>query len=370
MQKIILVAGARPNFIKIAPLWRAFSQYENVEPRLVHTGQHYDDEMSKVFFDDLGLPVPYYNLNAGGNSHAKQTADIMSRFDEVVVKENPDDVVVVGDVNSTLACALVAAKRSIRTSHVEAGLRSFDSSMPEEINRRVTDAVSDLLFASELSGVKNLKNEGVDEDKVFFVGNVMIDSLAFAGSRINASDVLSKIGLDGNRFALVTIHRPSNVDSSEKLEIIMRWLQKLSKKIEVVFPVHPRTQQKLSQLGWGKDQVNSNSLKFKIISPQGYYNFQKLLKSAQLVITDSGGLQEETTWLGVNCITLRKNTERPVTIEEGTNYLVGDDLKQADKIIEQCLQGKGKKGIIPRLWDGRAASRIVEVIVNKTVEKE
>jgi UDP-N-acetylglucosamine 2-epimerase (non-hydrolysing) len=369
MQKIILVAGARPNFIKVAPLWSAFFQCENVELRLVHTGQHYDDEMSKVFFDDLGLPIPHYNLNVGGNSHAKQTADIMSRFDEVVEKENPDDVVVVGDVNSTLACALVAVKRGIRTSHVEAGLRSFDSSMPEEINRRVTDAVSNLLFVSEPSGVRNLKSEGIDERKVFFVGNVMIDSLAFSGPRINASDVLSKIGLDGNRFALVTIHRPSNVDSSARLEMIMRWLQGLSENIEVVFPVHPRTQQKLRQLGWGKGQIIRDFQNLKIISPQGYYNFQKLLKSAQFVITDSGGLQEETTWLGVPCITLRKNTERPVTIEEGTNYLVGEDLKQADKIIERCLQGEGKQGIIPRLWDGKAASRIVEVIVNKTVEK-
>lgn len=362
MQKIILVAGARPNFIKIAPLWRAFSENGNVQLVLVHTGQHSDVLMSRVFFDELGLPEPRWNLGATGKSHAKLTASIMTGFDEVLDHEQPDDVVVTGDVNSTLACALVAAKRGIRVSHVEAGSRSFDRSMPEEINRITTDALSDLLFVSEPSGIHNLKQEGINSSKIHFVGNVMIDSLLFAGERIEASGILSRLGINEKSFALVTLHRPSNVDFPERLTAIMKWLESLSRQVTVVFPVHPRTRGQLP--GDKGDIAFSKSGSLINMPPLGYYDFHKLLKSAQFVITDSGGIQEETTWLGVPCITLRDNTERPVTVELGTNYLAGGDLKLADSIARDCLAGVVKKGQIPELWDGRVAGRIVDVITN------
>lgn len=364
MQKIILVAGARPNFVKIAPLWRAFSIINGVEVVLVHTGQHYDDAMSRVFFDDLGLPESSYNLNAGGGNQARQTADIMTRFDEVLDDLLPDDVIVVGDVNSTLACSLVSVKRGIRTSHVEAGLRSFDRSMPEEINRLTTDAIADLLFVSEESGMKNLRNEGVSEDKIHFVGNVMIDSLVFAADAIENSNVANHFQLDTQNYALVTIHRPSNVDDPGRLRHLMEWLQQLSQKVPVVFPTHPRTRKSMAVAGINPDYIERDFPDLKIVPPQGYIDFQNLLKNARLVVTDSGGLQEETTWLGIPCVTLRKNTERPVTIEQGTNFLAGMELGKAAEIVDVCLAGTIKNGRIPELWDGHAAERIAEVIVN------
>lgn len=364
MQKIILVAGARPNFVKIAPLWRAFSNTKGVEVVLVHTGQHYDDVMSRVFFEDLGLPEPSYNLNAGGESQVKQTADIMNRFDEVLDKLLPDDVIVVGDVNSTLACSLVSVKRGIRTSHVEAGLRSFDRSMPEEINRLATDAIADLLFVSEESGMKNLRNEGIAEDKLHFVGNVMIDSLVFATDAIEDSKATNHFQLDAQKYALVTIHRPSNVDNPGRLRHLMNWLQQLSQKVPVVFPMHPRTRKSMAVTGINPDYLERDFPDLKIVPPQGYIDFQNLLKNARLVVTDSGGLQEETTWLGIPCITLRENTERPVTIEMGTNYLAGLELGKAAEIVDACLSGTIKNGRIPELWDGHTAKRIAEVIVN------
>lgn len=365
MQKIILVAGARPNFIKIAPLWRAFSAHPEVHVVLVHTGQHYDGNMDRIFFDELGLPLPDYNLNAGGNTHARQTADIMVRFDEVLEKEIPDDVVVVGDVNSTLACALVAVKRNINVSHVEAGLRSFDRNMPEEINRVMTDAVADLLFVSEPSGMRNLQKENVPAGKMFLVGNVMIDSLKYARDKIASSDVLKTYDLLPGKFALVTIHRPSNVDIPERLNAIMDWLGHLSQKIPLVFPVHPRTHKKLQATGHSVISGHNPYPRLKIIPPQGYIGFQKMLKSAQFVITDSGGLQEESTWLGIPCITLRNNTERPVTVEKGTNFLVGNDLEKVEETVNEIISGNAGKGEIPYLWDGKTARRIVRVILKK-----
>ncbi|RCW30019.1 non-hydrolyzing UDP-N-acetylglucosamine 2-epimerase [Marinilabilia salmonicolor] len=365
MQKIILVAGARPNFVKIAPLWRAFSAIKGVEVTLVHTGQHYDDAMSKVFFEDLGLPEPEYNLNVGSGSQAGQTADIMTRFDQVLDEMMPHDVIVVGDVNSTLACSLVSVKRGIRTSHVEAGLRSFDRSMPEEINRLATDAISDLLFVSEPSGIENLKREGVADEKVHFVGNVMIDSLVFASEAIKESDVLSRFLLESYKYVLVTIHRPSNVDHPPRLRELINWLKELSSKMPVVFPVHPRTRNRLVEAGLDPAQIKQQFPNLKLVSPQGYIDFQKLVSQARLVITDSGGLQEETTWLGVPCVTLRENTERPVTIEQGTNYLAGFDFAKADDVVNACLAGKSPKGRVPDLWDGHAAQRIVDVLLRK-----
>ncbi len=367
MQKIVLVAGARPNFIKIAPLWRAFSSMKNVEVLLVHTGQHYDDTMSEVFFNDLGLPKPWYNLKVGQGSHAHQTAGIMSRFDEVLNELLPTDVVVVGDVNSTLACSLVAVKRGIRTAHVEAGLRSFDRTMPEEINRLATDAVSDLLFVSEESGLINLRNEGVSESKIHFVGNVMIDSLVFAADAIDESGILERLQLEEKQFALVTIHRPSNVDDVARFREVMSWLQSLSINICVVFPMHPRTRKMMIDAGLNVDSMSRDFPRLKIVEPLGYIDFQRLLKSSLLVVTDSGGLQEESTWLGVPCITLRDNSERPVTIEQGTNLLAGHDLHMAGEIVDACLAGNLKKGRIPKLWDGKTAGRIAEVIVNRKI---
>jgi UDP-N-acetylglucosamine 2-epimerase (non-hydrolysing) len=363
MQKIVLVAGARPNFVKIAPLWHALSGYDNVDVKIVHTGQHFDEAMSRFFFDDLKLPVPHYNLNINGGSHAEQTGKIMEHFDKVLDHEMPHDVIVTGDVNSTVACALVAVKRGIRTSHVEAGLRSFDRSMPEEINRIVTDSVSDLLFVSEPSGLTNLKHEGIDGEKIHFIGNVMIDSLISINSRIDHSRILENIGVQEYKFGLVTLHRPSNVDSTSRLKELISWLQETANNIPVVFPVHPRTGKRLEKMFAENTTIQNNHSNLKMISPLRYIDFQKLLKSAQFVITDSGGVQEETTWRGVPCITLRNNTERPVTLESGTNYLAGNDLKLAGSIINDCIAGRAKQGRIPELWDGKAASRIAEIIV-------
>lgn len=367
MQKVVLVAGTRPNFIKIAPLWRIFASMKSVDVVLVHTGQHYDDSMSEVFFKDLGLPKPDYNLKVGGGNHAYQTAEIIIRFDEVLNELLPTDVVVVGDVNSTLACSLVAVKKGIRISHVEAGLRSFDRAMPEEINRLVTDAVADLLFVSEESGLKNLRNEGIAESKIHFVGNVMIDSLVFAADAIKQSRVMERLELEEKNFALVTMHRPSNVDETARFKEIMVWLQNLSANISLVFPMHPRTRKTMVEAGLNVESMSRDFPRLKVVGPLGYIDFQRLLKSSRLVVTDSGGLQEESTWLGITCITLRENSERPVTIEQGTNHLAGQDLQKARELVDDCLAGNLKSGLIPELWDGKTAGRIAEIIVNNKV---
>jgi UDP-N-acetylglucosamine 2-epimerase (non-hydrolysing) len=357
---VVLVAGARPNFMKIAPLWLEMNRFPSVfTPVLLHTGQHYDYEMSKVFFEDLDLPEPDYFLGVGSGTHAEQTARIMMEFEKVLQKERPDLVVVVGDVNSTLACSVTAKKLLISIAHVEAGLRSFDMTMPEEINRKLTDAISDLLFTPSMDGNRNLVQEGVSPDKIHFVGNIMIDSLVRVLNRITELDedrVLSEFGLERGHYVLVTLHRPSNVDRKETLSKILHFLSSLSAKIPVIFPVHPRTKKNMDGFG-----VNESLRRnFKIIEPLRYREFIALEKRPQFVLTDSGGIQEETTFLNVPCLTLRPNTERPVTIVEGTNELVTID--QLEEKADLILTGGWKQGKIPELWDGKTGGRIVEIL--------
>ncbi len=361
MKKIINVVGARPNFMKIGPIQRAMSaRSDEFQPVLVHTGQHYDEKMSKLFFDDLQLPKPDVYLGVGSGSHAVQTAKIMVDFEQVCLDEKPDMVLVVGDVNSTVACSLVAAKLHIPVIHVEAGLRSFDRKMPEEINRLVTDALSDHLFITEKSGLENLKNEGVPDEKVHFVGNVMIDSLAFFMEKARQSNILNELGLQPKGFALVTLHRPSNVDDPDNFKKILAAFEEIQRDIQIVFPIHPRTRKNIEVLGLD-DRVKAMK-NLKLLPPIGYLDFANLTQNTSFVMTDSGGIQEETTFLGIPCMTLRENTERPITIEVGTNEMVGPDTEAILKNARQMLAGEWKKGAIPELWDGHAAERIVEIL--------
>ena len=358
---LILVAGARPNFMKIAPIIRAIhqlNQTNQINYKLVHTGQHYDYEMSQAFFEDLEIPQPDYFLGVGSDSHAVQTARVMMAFEEVCLREKPDAIVVVGDVNSTMACAIVAKKLGIRVAHVEAGLRSRDMSMPEEINRMVTDVLSDWLFVSERSGIANLREEGKPKSAIHFVGNVMIDTLYYQIKEIE------KHGEGGDRppgdYAVLTLHRPSNVDDVEKLHDIMRAIATIGEELPVYFPVHPRTQERMEAngvIGALKDK------KVRLLPPLPYKAFLSLYKDAKLVMTDSGGLQEETTALGIPCFTIRENTERPITIDEGTNTLVGTTAKGILEAFEVFKNGKTKKGRIPEYWDGKAAERIVDILL-------
>lgn len=358
---ILIVAGARPNFMKIAPLLHEFKKYKShFEVLLVHTGQHYDVEMSEVFFQNLKMPKPDIYLNVGSASHAVQTAKIMVAFENVVLEEKPDLVIVVGDVNSTLACSLVASKLNTKIAHVEAGLRSFDRTMPEEINRIVTDSLSDYLFVSEKSGLGNLKSEGINSDKVHFVGNVMIDTLLANLSIINESDILSKYELADNEYAIMTLHRPSNVDSEEALSEIFDILNSVSQRIKIVYPIHPRTNRMIKKHNFLNKFRQLNNL--LIVDPLGYIDFVKIMKESKFVLTDSGGIQEESTFLGIPCLTMRENTERPVTIEKGTSYLVGRNKEKVLLYIEDILDGKSKNGSIPELWDGKAAKRIVQIL--------
>lgn len=360
--KIINVVGARPNFMKIAPILRELKKNPSVQSILMHTGQHYDVKMSDVFFRDLEIPEPAIYLNVGSASHAKQTADIMVKFEEVLQKEKPDLIVVVGDVNSTLACSVTAAKERVRIAHVEAGLRSFDPSMPEEINRIVTDRLSDLLFTTEKSGAANLIREGKRADQIFFTGNVMIDSLVFAQKRMEQSDVLARFKMEPRAYALVTLHRPANVDQSDSLEKIIRILETIQKRMTIIFPVHPRSVKMMESFGYtARIQAMKNVI---ITDPLGYVDFLNLMTHAKFVMTDSGGLQEESTFLGVPCLTMRENTERPVTHEIGTNTLVGLDEQKIVSCVEKILNGTYRKGSIPELWDGRAAQRIVKILEN------
>jgi UDP-N-acetylglucosamine 2-epimerase (non-hydrolysing) len=306
--KIISVVGARPNFMKMAPVHREFtSKYKDIEHLICHTGQHYDDKMSKIFFDEFNLSEPDFYLGVGSGSHAEQTAKIMIEFEKVAIAQQPNLIIVYGDVNSTLACSIVASKLGIKIAHVEAGLRSFDMSMPEEINRILTDRISDFLFVTEKSGIENLKNEGVPSNKIFFVGNVMIDSLLLFLRETANSDILSKLGLDGDDYILITMHRPSNVDSPEFLSDFFQLLKHFSSKVKIVFPIHPRTKNNLSKLNIS---FNSNII---LTEPIGYLDFLTLIKNSKLILTDSGGIQEESTFLKKQCITIRNNTERPVT---------------------------------------------------------
>jgi UDP-N-acetylglucosamine 2-epimerase (non-hydrolysing) len=358
--KIINVCGARPNFMKIAPLMESYKTSPYIKPILVHTGQHYDEKMSDLFFKQLGIPQPEINLEVGSGSHASQTAKIMERFEPVVLEQKPDYVLVVGDVNSTIACALVAKKLSVRVIHVEAGLRSFDRTMPEEINRILTDAISDLLFVSETSGVENLRREGTSEDRIFFVGNVMIDTLMHHIQKARQLPVLQQFNLQPKKYGIVTMHRPANVDSPEKFRSILEGLIFVSKSVPLLFAMHPRTQKNIQQSGL--QGLFDQNPQIRITEPFGYLEFLNLMSNAAVVLTDSGGMQEETTILGTPCLTLRENTERPVTITVGTNRLVNpdrDSIIDAWKNLQTNPPPTDRK---PELWDGGAAKRIVKII--------
>ena len=362
--KILHVVGARPNFIKIAPIMEEMNRYpDRFEQVLVHTGQHYDDEMSQVFFDDLDIPRPDVYLGVGSGSHAEQTARVMLAFEPVVLEQRPDLVLVVGDVNSTLACALVCTKLGVQVAHVEAGLRSFDHTMPEEVNRVLTDQIADLLFTTERDANENLLREGVAEEKIHFVGNVMIDTLLRHKERALALDVLGRYGLEPEGFALLTLHRPSNVDVPEVLNGILDALAEIQARLLIIFSVHPRTMKRIQEFGFEERLAAMPDL--QVTEPLGYLEFLNLMANARLVLTDSGGIQEETTILGVPCLTLRKNTERPVTVTEGTNTIVGCNPTRIVTEALAILDGKSKAGQVPELWDGQAARRIVTVLLNE-----
>jgi UDP-N-acetylglucosamine 2-epimerase (non-hydrolysing) len=408
--KILTIVGARPNFMKVAPIIRAINEFnaringassapgkqlaEPIQHVLVHTGQHYDEVMSGAFFDDLSLPKPNVHLGVGSGSHAAQTAEIMRKFEDVLLTERPDVVVVVGDVNSTVACALVTAKISFDQhdskpliAHVESGLRSFDRSMPEEVNRVVTDHVSDLLFVSEKSGLQNLRNEGIPASSIHFVGNTMIDSLLTFSPKADNSTILEELGLrkepgksiKGNnlpgRYALLTLHRPSNVDNKETFLNILAGLEELARDCPIVFPVHPRTRKRIEEFGLNfRDEVNSeksgadlgtitsNGNGVILTRPLGYLDFLCMMKHAAMVVTDSGGIQEETTFLGVPCVTVRDNTERPVTVEYGTNMIAGTRGEKIREAVRLQMTRKRRNGV-PENWDGHSATRIVNILV-------
>lgn len=356
--KILNVVGARPNFMKIAPLIRAMNaRKDRIEHLLVHTGQHYDKSMSDDFFTQLGIPQPDVNLGIGSASHAQQTAKILTAFESVLVEHNPDMVVVVGDVNSTMACALVAAKSGVKVAHVEAGLRSFDRTMPEEINRILTDALSDFLFTTEEAGNENLRREGIPREKIFFVGNVMIDTLVHCLAAMPPGP--PHPGLEKKEYAVITLHRPSNVDHPEILKSMLRAFQDISKNLRLVIPLHPRTRANIERFGLS-DALRTLEENAVVTGPVGYVDMLRLVKDSRMVITDSGGIQEETTYLGVPCITLRANTERPSTVTLGTNTLVGSDTGKLLRAVERVMLDSHARGTIPPLWDGHASERIVE----------
>ncbi len=359
---IVNVVGARPNFMKIAPIHRQMLARENIRPILVHTGQHYDPQMSAEFFRDLSLPEPHQYLGVGSGSHAEQTAAVMISLEKVLLQIKPDLLVVVGDVNSTLAAALVAAKLHIPIAHVEAGLRSRDRTMPEEINRLLTDALADFCFVTERSGSENLRQEGIAEEKIHFVGNVMIDSLIEHLELVHAVPILERLHLRENNYALITLHRPTNVDVRENFELILAALEEIEKRLPLVFPMHPRTEKMLRQFGFAERMRRMKGL--HILPPLGYLAFLRLMTQAVFVLTDSGGVQEETTFLDIPCLTLRDSTERPVTIELGTNRLVPLDKQTIIQYAELALSGGLKRKAIPPLWDGQASRRIVEILAS------
>lgn len=366
--KILNVVGARPNMMKMAPVILAMRRHPDLNPILVHTGQHYDAQMSQIFLEQLGMGEPDFNLRVGSGTHHWQTAEIMNKFGELVRADRPDMIVVAGDVNSTMACALVGAKELIPVAHVEAGLRSFDRTMPEEINRIVTDVVSDLLFTTEPSGNENLKKEGIPEKKVFYVGNAMIDSLIRFLETARQSAIPDQLGIRGSRYALLTLHRPSNVDNREKFAETLAALAEIAREIAIIFPVHPRTAARAQELQlsgmhqWdGKAPISGHGI--WAIPPTPYIDFLCLMDSAEVVITDSGGVQEETTYLGVPCLTYRDNTERPVTVTNGTNRLIGSDPRELVRRAHDVLRGERRNTATkPALWDGHSSERIVEVV--------
>ncbi|MCA9322810.1 MAG: UDP-N-acetylglucosamine 2-epimerase (non-hydrolyzing) [Planctomycetes bacterium] len=357
--KVCAIVGARPNYMKVAPLAWAAQERNDIDVVIVHTGQHYDRNMSDLFFEELGMPEPVVNLGVGSASHAVQTADVMVRFEKWVLESRPDVVLVVGDVNSTIACALVAAKLHIPVVHVEAGLRSMDRRMPEEVNRVLTDAISDDLFVTEQSGTDHLLREGIDPSRIHFVGNCMIDTLLRSRELADQSEILKTLGLEGQFYGVVTIHRPSNVDDPEILSGLWGALERISAEAQLVFPVHPRTRSRLEAAGHrGSDRI-------RFLEPIGYLDFLKLQSKAGMILTDSGGIQEEATILGVPCLTMRENTERPVTIEVGCNQLVGTDPERITREALAIVRGDRARPKVPKYWDGRAAERIVDILATK-----
>jgi UDP-N-acetylglucosamine 2-epimerase (non-hydrolysing) len=356
-KRLHLIAAARPNFMKIAPLYHALSKETDwAEPVIVHTGQHYDANMSEAFFVDLGLPAPHHNLGVGSGSHAEQTAGVMVGYERLCRQSPPDWVVVVGDVNSTAACSLVAKKLCLPLAHLEAGLRSGDRTMPEEINRLVTDAISDLLWTPSEDADENLRREGVAPEKIVRVGNIMIDAYELMRSRIEATAITAELGLEPRAYGVVTLHRPSNVDDREKLATIVRALDKVATRLPLVFAVHPRTSQRLRDFGLDAGLLSSGRIKF--VEPMGYIRFMGLVRLASCVITDSGGVQEETTYLDIPCLTLRECTERPITVMQGSNRLVAAET--LPMLVDEALSGEWPKGRRPGLWDGRTAARVVD----------
>lgn len=377
--KVLIVVGARPNFMKAAPILKAIREFnagregwtQTIQPVLVHTGQHYDAQMSDAFFADLEMPRPDVFLGAGSGSHAEQTAEVMRRFEPVLVRETPDVLLVVGDVNSTLACALAAAKLPAKIrpliAHVEAGLRSFDRNMPEEINRILTDQISDLLFVTEPSGLRNLEAEGIPRSRAYFVGNTMIDSLRHFETRADLSSVLRQLGLEKGGYSLLTLHRAANVDERESFVEILDGLRELAVSQRIIFPAHPRTQKQIRELGLESFFTgHAGRAGIEMVAPQPYLDFLCLMKNARLLVTDSGGIQEETTALGIPCVTVRENTERPVTVELGTNVLAGTRSEGIRRAIQKQLGPQPAKQQ-PELWDGRAATRIVSVLAEHLI---
>ncbi|MBI2106988.1 UDP-N-acetylglucosamine 2-epimerase (non-hydrolyzing) [Candidatus Woesearchaeota archaeon] len=354
--KIISVVGTRPNFVKIASFIKETSKHNDIQNILVHTGQHYDEKMSESFFRELSIPKPDINLGIGSGSHAEQTAKIMIEFEKVLLKESPDLVVVVGDVNSTLACALTASKLNVKVAHIEAGLRSFDRAMPEEINRLLVDKISDYLFITERDAEKNLLNENIEKSKIFFVGNLMIDTLLMHKEK--ASNLKPILNED---YAVLTLHRPSNVDSKDSLKNLLEIINEIQLKLKILWPIHPRTKQKIESFN-----LNINEMKnLTIIEPLGYLEFMNAVMNSKFVLTDSGGIQEETTVLNIPCITLRENTERPITCENGTNYLTGIDKEIVINTVNEIFKNNKKEYRGIELWDGKAAERIVSILKNE-----
>ena len=366
--RLACVVGARPNFMKMAPLLRALEAYPDVDPVLIHTGQHYDENLSDVFFEELGMKRPDVSLEVGSGKHGAQTARVLERFEAVLEEASADGepfdrVVVVGDVNSTMAAALAAAKLGIPVAHVEAGLRSFDRSMPEEINRIVTDGIADMLLVSEPAGMENLRREGHPEEHLHLAGNVMIDTLMWLLPKARGRDSLARFGLAPGSYALVTLHRPANVDVPEILGGILDVLAEASRQLPVVFPVHPRTQKRIAEFALSDRLAGAPGV--MLLPPLGYLDFLSLSSQARIIVTDSGGLQEESTVLEIPCLTVRPNTERPITVDQGTSTLMGADTQRLRQAIESVLAGTYKRGRCPALWDGQAAVRIAKILAGQ-----
>lgn len=357
--KLHLIAAARPNFMKIAPLYHLLKKENWITPIIVHTGQHYDPNMSGNFFQDLGLPEPHIHLNVGSGTHAEQTGKVLIAYEKVLIETAPDLVVVVGDVNSTVAATIAAVKLGIKVAHLEAGLRSFDRTMPEEINRIITDSIADILWTPSPDGDENLLREGISPDKIQRVGNIMIDSLEMMRSKIEKENTCKKYGLTPARYGLITLHRPANVDEPSFLTKICNTIQRVSEKITLVFPVHPRTRKNLNSFGL-LNKLESSYPNIRLAEPISYIPFMNLVFNSKFVLTDSGGIQEETTYLGIPCFTLRPNTERPITVTQGTNNLC--NIQDVESIIDSLLKKNSRKGNIPELWDGHTSERVLKSI--------